>query len=58
MDAEIVDLLRNGEIVAILDDGATFLITALIICLFPPIAMALKLMLRRIINETDEETDE
>ena len=31
------------------------LITALIICLFPPIAMALKLMLRRIINETDGE---
>ena len=23
MDAEIVDLLRNGEIVAVLDDGAT-----------------------------------
>lgn len=29
------------------------LITALIICVFPPIATALKLMLRRVINETD-----
>ena len=30
------------------------LITALIICLFPPIATVLKLMLRRALNETDK----
>ena len=35
----------------------TNLITALIICLFPPIATALKVMLWRVIDETDE-TDE
>ena len=32
----------------------TAMITALTICLFPPIATALKVMLRRIIDETDE----
>ena len=30
------------------------LIIALTICLFPPIAKVLKVMLRRIIDETDE----
>lgn len=35
----------------------TDLVTALIICLFTPAALALKVMLRRIIDEADERSE-